>query len=99
MTAPPRPLVLGALALLAACDPGPVDPETAARACEARAREAQGPTGGLTVGASSSDGPFAGLSIGVSSDYLGGRDPLEVYESCVVDRTGALPIRPPSLLR
>jgi hypothetical protein len=35
----------------------------------------------------------------VSSDYLTGRDPLEVYESCVIERTGALPIRPPALSR
>ena len=98
MPVPLRPILAAtALLALAACTPGPVDPEAAARACEARAREAQGLTGGLEVGASSDDGPFAGLSIGISSDYLAGRDPLEVYESCVVERTGAPPVRPPAL--
>lgn len=99
MPIPHRLTILAALAALAACEPVPLDPEAAARACEARARDAQGLTGGLEVGASSDDGPFAGLSIGVSSDYLTGRDPLEVYESCVIERTGALPIRPPALSR
>ncbi len=74
-----------------------MDPERAAQLCEERARAAQGPTGSVTIGASSDDGPFAGAEIGITSDYLQGRDPLDVYRDCVVDRTGALPIRPPRL--
>jgi hypothetical protein len=90
-------LLIAGAGLLAACEPVPVDPERAAQACEQRAQAAQGPTGAVTIGASSDDGPFGGVAIGVSGDYLAGRDPLAVYEECVVDRTGALPIRPPRL--
>jgi hypothetical protein len=90
------PLAAGAL-LLAACEQVPVDPEQAALQCEQRARGAQGPTGSVTIGASSDDGPFLGTEIGLSGDYLAGRDPLQVYQDCVVQKTGALPIRPPRL--
>lgn len=82
--------------MLAACDV-PVSPERAADFCEDRARAAQGPTGGVTIGTNSRTGGFASVEIGVSSDFVAGRDPLEVYRSCVFDRTGAAPIRPPVL--
>lgn len=81
--------------LLAGC--GPVSPERAAAICEDRAQSAQGPTGRVTVGANSRGGTYLGGEIGVSGDYLRGRDPLEVYESCVYSRTGEAPIRPPRL--
>lgn len=90
-------LLLLAPLLLAACQAVPPDPEQVALACERRAQEAQGPTGSATVGVSSDSGPFTSLSVGLSSDYLQGRDPLEVYDSCVRARTGAAPIRPPRL--
>ncbi len=90
------PLLAGPV-FLAACDSGPVNPESAAVACERRAQGAQGPTGSVTLGASSDDGPFVGTQIGITGDYLAGRDPLEVYEACVYQRTGAAPIRPPRL--
>lgn len=90
-------LLLPAAALLAACEPVPMTPERAAALCEERARDAQGPTGAVTIGASSEDGPFAGARVGLSTDFLTGRDPLEVYESCVIARTGAPPVRPPRL--
>lgn len=81
-----------ALAVLAAC--GPVSPELAARQCEERARAALGPTGEIGVGISS-DGDTAGrFEIGVTSDYLYGRDPYQVYEACVRQKTGQGPIRP-----
>ncbi|WP_281984571.1 hypothetical protein [Thalassorhabdomicrobium marinisediminis] len=85
------------LAGLAACTPAPVTPEQAAELCEDRARAAQGPTGSVSVGVNSNSGPSAGLAVGLSSDFIRGRDPVEVYESCVFDRTGAAPIRPPRL--
>ncbi|XOY56884.1 MAG: hypothetical protein ACMUJK_03940 [Rhodobacterales bacterium] len=81
----------GLLLALAAC--GPVSPESAADRCEERARAAQGPTVGLTLGANSNSGPFASGSIGITSDAIRGRDPVEVYESCVFGLTGELPIR------
>ncbi|SMX39157.1 hypothetical protein [Octadecabacter ascidiaceicola] len=82
---------------LAACAPVPVTPERAAEICEEKARAAQGPTGSVTVGTNSNTGGFGGVEIGVSSDFLAGRDPLEVYNECIFDRTGASPIRPPVL--
>jgi len=81
--------------LLAGCTPP--TPEQAAARCEERARSAQAPDVGITIGASSSDGPFASGNISISSDLLRGRDPLEVYETCVIELTGEPPIRPPRL--
>jgi hypothetical protein len=90
-------LMVPAALVLAACEPVPVDPERAAQLCEERAQAAQGPTGSVTIGASSEDGLFSGAEIGLSGDFLTGRDPQEVYRECVIARTGALPIRPPRL--
>ena len=81
-----------ALVGLAAC--GPITPERAADRCEERAQAAQGPQIGLTLGANSNSGPFASGSIGITSDAIRGRDPLEVYESCVFRLTGEPPVRP-----
>lgn len=82
---------------VAACTPPLLSPERAADICEDQARAAQGPTGNVTVGANTSDGPFSSVSIGLSSDFLTGRDPLEVYEQCVFQRSGQPPVRPPDL--
>ena len=90
-------LAPAAALLLSACEPVPVSPEVAARRCEAQARGAQGPTGSITLGANSEGGGFAGAEIGLTSDFLTGRDPLEVYEQCVIRQTGAAPVRPPRL--
>ena len=90
-----RGLALLSLGLLAAC--GPPNPETVMRQCEDRARAAQGPTGRVAVGANSNSGPFASLEVGITADAIAGRDPIDVYEQCVFDRTGALPTRPPVL--
>lgn len=84
-----------AVLFLAACSPP--TPEQAAARCEERARSAQAPDVGITIGASSNDGPFASGNISLSSDFLRGRDPLEVYETCVIELTGEPPIRPPRL--
>ena len=81
--------------LLSACSP--ITPERAADRCEERARAAQGPEVGMTVGANSNSGPFANGSISISLDAVRGRDPIEVYESCVFGLTGALPVRPARL--
>lgn len=87
---------LSLLILLGACS-SQMTPERAADYCEERARGAQGPTGEISIGANSETGPFVGASIGVTSDYLNGRDPMSVYETCVISHTGELPIRPPVL--
>lgn len=91
--------LLSTLCLLAvaACDLPPPDPARVADECEERARDAQGPTAGLTIGVNSNSGGFAEGNVGITSDFLRGLDPVEVYESCVLRRTGELPIRPPVL--
>ncbi|MCF2869599.1 hypothetical protein L0664_00850 [Octadecabacter sp. G9-8] len=81
----------------AGCTPAPVSPERVAEICEDRARAAQGPTGGVTIGTNSRTGGFGSVEIGVSSDFISGRDPIEVYATCVFERTGTTPIRPPDL--
>lgn len=81
--------------LLAAC--GPINPEIAAQRCEARAQAAQGPTGSVTVGVNSDSGGFASAEVGISSDFVRGLDPVAVYDRCVLEMTGELPIRPPVL--
>lgn len=88
-------LILAPLLALTAC--GPVDPVRAAKFCEDKARAAQGPTGSITVGVNSDSGSFVNGELAVSSDFLTRKDPLEVYESCVVARTGQAPIWPPVL--
>jgi len=87
--------VLPILLLLAAC--GPTDPNRAADRCEQRARAAQGPTGNVTIGTNSTTGGFGSASVGISSDFLRGLDPVQVYERCVLELTGDLPVRPPML--
>ena len=79
------------LILLAGC--GPMSLESAERECFERARLAQQPRGTFIVGAGS-DGGFAGLDVTISSDYLSGRDPSAVYESCVMSKAGQPPSRP-----
>jgi len=83
--------------VLAGCDPVPMSPQRAADICEDQARAAQGPTGQVTLGVNSQSGPFTEASIGITSDFIAGRSPMEVYESCVFRRTGQAPIRPPVL--
>jgi hypothetical protein len=82
---------------VAGCTQTPPTPAEAADRCEQRARDAQAPNVGLTLGANSNSGPFASASIGLTSDLLQGNDPLAVYESCVTNLTGEPPIRPARL--
>ena len=84
-------LTLTGTLFLASC--GPMSPEMAAQHCQDRARAADGPTGSVTIGVSN-QGPVLGGEIGITDDYLRGRDPEEVYETCVRDKTGKGPIRP-----
>lgn len=81
-----------ALALLTAC--GPISVAEAERQCFERARLAQQPRGAVTVGASSDGRTSAGLELHVSSDFLTGKDPSAVYETCVMAKTGQPPTRP-----
>lgn len=87
--------IIGFAVLVTACTP--MTPERAADRCEERARAAQGPEIGLTLGANSDSGPFASGSISISADAIRGLDPIAVYESCVLNLTGEPPIRPARL--
>lgn len=78
--------------ILAGC--GPVSPERAADMCEERARAATGPTGEVGVGITSDGDARGRFEIGITSDYIRGRDPYDVYDSCVRQKTGQGPIRP-----
>lgn len=82
------------LALLIAAACGPVSPEIAARMCEERARAATGPTGEVGIGITSGGDTEGSFEVGITSDYLQGRDPYEVYDTCVRQKTGQGPIRP-----
>jgi hypothetical protein len=84
------PLV--AAVALSAC--GPMSLAQAERQCFERARLAQQPRGEVTVGASSDGRTSAGLKLNVSSDFILGRDPAAVYESCVMSKAGEPPSRP-----
>ena len=86
--------VLAAMAVTACT---PIDPNRAADRCEERARAAQGPETRVEIGTNSASGTFASGNISVSSDFLRGLDPIAVYERCVFELTGELPIRPPVL--
>ncbi len=77
---------------LVAC--GPVSPELAADQCEEKARQAAGPTGKAEIGINSNREATSSISIGVSSDFLLGKDPRQVYDDCVFQKTGQGPIRP-----
>jgi hypothetical protein len=92
-----RRLSIISFALLAGCELPALDPALVADQCEQRARDAQGPTGDVTIGVNSRSGGFANASVGINSDFLRGLDPNAVYERCVFQRTGDLPIRPPVL--
>lgn len=80
------------LAGLAAC--GPMTLAEAERQCFDRARLAQQPRGEIGVGVGSNGRASAGIELSVSSDYLMGRDPAAVYETCVMSKAGEPPSRP-----
>lgn len=78
--------------MLAAC--GPISVDEAERQCFERARLAQQPRGEVSVGVNSDGKAAGGLELSISSDYLTGRDPAEVYNSCVMSKAGEMPGRP-----
>ncbi|MDM7932935.1 hypothetical protein [Tabrizicola sp.] len=79
-------------ALLQAC--GPISVAEAERQCLERARLAKQPRGEVSVGLNSAGKVAGGLELNVSSDYILGRDPSAVFDSCVMGRSGELPSRP-----
>lgn len=80
---------------LAACGPIPV--QQAERSCLEDARSATGPRGNVAVGVGSdgrSVNPVGRVELSISSDYLMGRDPADVFNRCVMRRSGEMPTRP-----
>jgi len=86
-----RSLVLFALLPLLACGPIPVP--QAERECLAQARLAQQPRGSVSVGFGSDGKVRPAFDVTISSDYIQGRDPSQVYDNCVVRRSGQMPSR------
>ena len=66
----------------------------AERQCFERARLEQKPRGEISVGATSDGRRGAAVELEITSDYLLGKDPSAVYESCVMSKTGQAPSRP-----
>ncbi|MBC9246989.1 hypothetical protein H4P12_09720 [Paracoccus sp. 11-3] len=79
------------LAVLASC--GPVPLEQAERTCLRDADLAQRPRGSIAIGGGSG-GAFGRIEMEVSDDYLMRRDPSDVYNRCVLSRSGQMPTRP-----
>ncbi len=84
---------LAILPLLALTACGPIDLASAEDLCFERARQAQQPRGEVFVGAGT-NGLVMGGEITITSDYLGGRDPSQVYDTCVYQKSGQPPSRP-----
>lgn len=82
---------LAPLLFLVAC--GPISLQEAERQCFERARLAQQPRGEVAVGMNSAGRAIGGLEVTVTSDYVMGRDPAAVFQSCVVGRSGETPSR------
>lgn len=86
-------LALCALLPLVAC--GPVSLQQAERECFQRARLAQQPRGAIGLGVGSDGKVVVGGDVTVSTDYIQGRDPSQVYDACVYQRSGGqMPSRP-----
>jgi hypothetical protein len=83
--------LVGSAAFLSAC--GPMSVPRAEQACLERARLAASPRGTIRAGISSG-GPSVGGSLSVSSDFIQGRDPSAIFDSCVMQKSGQPPSRP-----
>lgn len=83
-----------ALALLTLTACGPVSLQQAERECLPEARLAQQPRGNIGLGIGSDGKARVVGEITVTSDFLQGRDPSQVYDNCVVRRSGQFPSRP-----
>lgn len=66
--------------------------EQAERRCLLEARQVRNPFAGSEVAVGT--GYKATLDLTISTDYLRGRDPNDVFRSCVRRRSGQLPSRP-----
>ena len=92
-------LALASATGLAACaDPKPVSVDQAMAQCTERARAALKPeiAVGVGIGTGGHYGTrvHGGIGIELSPDYLKGTPPEEVYETCVVAKSGVKPTEP-----
>ncbi|MDB5660219.1 MAG: hypothetical protein JWS10_2834 [Cypionkella sp.] len=87
-------LVFALIALLPLIACGPIPRAQAERECLQRARLAEHPRGELGVGLGSGGRRDVFGEITFSNDYLQGKDPSQVYQNCVVQRSGEMPSRP-----
>lgn len=72
---------------------GPIPVQQAERQCLERARQARAPTGSVGIGIGSSGRVASNIEINVSSDFIMGRDPSAVFETCVMQKSGQAPTR------
>ena len=72
---------------------GPVPVQQAERQCFERARLAQAPRGEVGFGIGSGGRTAGNIEINVSSDFILGRDPSAVFDSCVMQKSGVAPTR------
>jgi hypothetical protein len=77
---------------LASCGPIPV--QDAEQACVEDANLALRPRGRVGVGIGSNGKATGMLDVTISSDFITGRDPSAVFNSCVKARSGQFPTRP-----
>lgn len=78
--------------LLTAC--GPVSVQQAEKECLWQAQNAEHPRGKVSLGVGSDGKTRLGGELTVTSDFLQGHDPSQVYNNCVVRRSGEFPTRP-----
>ncbi|KAB7616354.1 hypothetical protein F9L33_00290 [Amylibacter sp. SFDW26] len=91
--------VAATVGLTGCTKPEPITVERAMAICTERARDAVKPNVNVGVGVGIGKRVRTGVGIGIelSSDYLKGRDPEEVYEECVVAKSGEKPTQPLTL--
>ena len=82
--------VMPLLMLLALPSCGAMSVERAESTCVEDAKAARGPTGTIAVG-TTTEGPRVKGDVTISTDWIAGRDPEEVYVSCVMRRSGKAP--------
>jgi len=83
-----------ALGLSACADPKPMSVERAMAQCTEQARAATKPQVTVGVGTGRGGRVAGGIGVEISADYLNRRDPNEIYETCVVAKSGEKPTKP-----
>lgn len=72
---------------------GPIPVQQAERQCLERARLAEQPRGSVGIGVGSGGRTASNIEINVSSDFILGRDPSAVFDTCVMQKSGQAPTR------